>query len=125
MTKVHAGVVALGWLLVCGNASAQDDEAPQLTAEQQQTVAKLKALWASLHPCTVKITLGSDLVTLDVPSEFYYLGADDAERVLVEAWGNPPGHRTLGMLFPAEHTPFDKGSWAVTIEYDEDGHVSD
>ena len=29
------------------------------------------------------------------------------------------------MLFPSESTPFDDGAWAVTIEYEEDGHVSD
>lgn len=124
MTKVHAGAAALVLLIVCGKALCQDGE-PQLTAEQQQTVAKMKALWESLDRRTGKVALGSDLATLDVPNDFYFLGAADAERVLVEAWGNPPGQHTLGMLFPAEFTPFDKAAWAVTIEYDEDGHVSD
>ncbi|HVS25201.1 MAG TPA: DUF2167 domain-containing protein [Gammaproteobacteria bacterium] len=125
MLKFPVRAAALAWLAVCGASFAQDGGEPQLTAEQQQTVAKMKALWQSLDRRTGKIALGSDLATLDVPQDFYYLGPADAERVLVDAWGNPPGQHTLGMLFPAEHTPFDKGSWAVTIEYDEDGHVSD
>jgi uncharacterized membrane-anchored protein len=29
------------------------------------------------------------------------------------------------MLMPAGMTPFDQGSWAVTIQYEEDGYVSD
>ncbi|WP_250636637.1 DUF2167 domain-containing protein [Agarivorans gilvus] len=41
--------------------------------------------------------------------------------------GKSPGSGldTLGMLFPAESTPFDDDSWGVTIEYEEDGYVSD
>ena len=29
------------------------------------------------------------------------------------------------MLFPANMTPFDEDAWAVTVEYEEDGYVSD
>src|SRR5262245_685048 len=125
MTTRYASVIALACLLLYGTAFGQDGAAPELTAEQQQTLAKMKALWQSLDRRTGKITLGSELATLDVPDDFYYLGPKDAERVLVEAWGNPPGQDTLGMLFPAGQTPFDRDAWAVTIEYDEDGHVSD
>ncbi|WP_205729103.1 DUF2167 domain-containing protein [Ferrimonas sediminicola] len=56
---------------------------------------------------------------------FYFLGPDDANTVLVKVWGNPPGRKPLGMLFPAGVTPFDAESWAVTIEYEQDGYVSD
>jgi len=62
---------------------------------------------------------------LDVPDSFYYLSPKDAEIVLVDVWGNPPQQNTLGMLFPADMTPFDQHAWAVTIEYEEDGYVSD
>ena len=44
---------------------------------------------------------------------------------MLVAWGNPPGQDNIGMLFPAKHTPFDEGTWAVTISYEDDGHVSD
>jgi uncharacterized membrane-anchored protein len=46
---------------------------------------------------------------------------------MIEVWGNPPSQSEsiLGMLFPAESTPFDSGSWGVTIEYQQDGYVED
>jgi uncharacterized membrane-anchored protein len=122
--RTHLAVLALLGLLRT-DAFAQEPAEPELTPEEQETVAAMRALWESLDRRTGKITIGDDLVTLHVPEDFYYLDAEDAERVLVEAWNNPPGQDTLGMLFPAEVTPFDEEAWAVTIEYTEDGHVSD
>jgi len=125
MAKRFACIALLVIASLGGRAFAQGSAEPELTPEQQQVVAKMKALWESLDRRTGKISLGSGLATLDVPNDFYFLDAKDTERVLVEVWRNPPGGSHLGMLFPAEHTPFDKDAWAVTIEYDEDGHVSD
>lgn len=72
-----------------------------------------------------KISLPNGVATLNVPDSFYYLSPEDSERVLVEAWGNPPGEETLGMLFPAGYTPLDDESWGVTIQYEAEGYVSD
>ena len=74
---------------------------------------------------TGEIKLPNAVATLNVPENFYYLAPKDAEKVLVDVWGNPPGQNTLGMLFPSEMTPFDADSWAVSIQYEEDGYVSD
>lgn len=60
-----------------------------------------------------------------MPEDFYYLNAQDSEKVLVEVWENPPGQDNLGMLFPKDMTPFDDGAWGVTIDYEEEGYVSD
>lgn len=108
-------------------AFAQSDDSGQpLTDEDQQALAAMREFWESLDRKSGSIMLGDELVTLEVPEDFYFLGSDDAERVLVDAWGNPPGREPpLGMLFPAEYTPFDPDSWAVTIEYSDEGHVSD
>jgi hypothetical protein len=35
------------------------------------------------------------------------------------------GAETPGMSFPAGLTPFDDDAWGVTVEYEEDGYVSD
>jgi uncharacterized membrane-anchored protein len=78
-----------------------------------------------LEPQQGKITLSNGVAMLQVPKSFYYLSPSDAEKVLVEAWGNPPGKPVLGMLFPVEVTPLDSSAWGVTIEYRQDGHVSD
>lgn len=105
-------------------AAAEDGE---FTPEQLDYLKQAKALWDSLDRRQGEIKLPNDIATLDVPENFYYLGPADAEKVLVEVWGNPPGagESVLGMLFPAEATPFDESTWGVTIEYEEDGHVSD
>ncbi len=71
------------------------------------------------------IVLPGGLATLNLPSGFRYLGPQDAERVLVQAWGNPQGHDTLGMLFPADISPVADNAWGVVITFDEDGYVSD
>ena len=95
------------------------------TAEQDQYIAWAKGIWDSLDRQIGEIKLPQAGATLNVPEDFYYLSPKDSEKVLVEVWGNPPGQNTLGMLFPADMTPFDNGAWAVTIEYEEDGYVSD
>lgn len=105
--------------------SAFGDET--LTPEEQEYVARARQLMESIDWQQGQIVLPGEVASLDVPETFHYLSPEDAEKVLVEAWGNPPGAglETLGLLFPAELTPFDEESWAVSIEYSEDGYVSD
>jgi len=104
-------------------ASAEQDM--NLTAEAQYKV-EAKKLWESLTPQHGDIKLANGVATLHVPEDFYYLNPNDTETVLVRIWGNPPsGVKTLGMLFPEGVKPFDTNSWGVTVEYEEDGYVSD
>jgi uncharacterized membrane-anchored protein len=120
----------IGSLIVCFTilfSPSVFSEEPQLTPEQQQYIAKMKQIWDSLDRKTGEVDLKNGVAKLTVPDNFYYLNPADAEKILVQVWGNPPGagSSTLGMLFPTEITPFDNGSWGVTIEYVEDGYVSD
>lgn len=101
------------------------EENQELTAEQQAYIEQAKTLLASLKPQHGKIKLSEGAATLNVPDNFYYLDPKDTETVLTQIWGNPPGSKTLGMLFPSDKTPFDQDAWGVTIEYEEDGYVSD
>lgn len=107
------------------SASAQDVSDAEMTEEQRQYIAWSKEIWDSLIPITGEISIDAANATLDVPEEFYFLSAKDAETVLVDVWGNPPGQNVLGMLFPKGYTPFDSDAWAVTLEYEEDGYISD
>ena len=102
-------------------ADAVDDK----SAEQLKYESWAKGVWNSLDKQSGVIKLPDAVATLNVPQDFVFLNAKDASTVLVDVWGNPPGQSILGMLFPAGNTPFDGGSWAVTISYDEDGYVSD
>jgi len=97
-----------------GSSSAEDDYYAWATN-----------IWESLDRQTGTVKIEEAGAVLNVPDSFYYLNAKDSETVLVDVWGNPPGQNLLGMLFPSEMTPFDRDAWAVTINYEEDGYVSD
>lgn len=109
-----------------GDAGALEDE----FAEDELSSEEAYRAWAneflsSLTYHRGEVQLGDGVATLQVPDDFYYLSADDAARVLYEAWGNPPDSSTLGMLFPAHVTPLDANAWGVDIKYEESGYVSD
>lgn len=99
---------------------------PVWAASDQPYSDEVKAFLAQLKPQTGTIELPNGVATLDVPRDFYYLSPQDANKVLVDVWGNPSGQTSvLGMLFPAGVTAFDDNAWGVTIEYVEEGYVSD
>lgn len=72
-----------------------------------------------------KIILSDGIATVNVPDKFRYLNAELAEQVLVHAWGNPPGTKTLGMLFPTDVSPLAENGWGVIISFREEGYVKD
>lgn len=96
---------------------------PEQEEENYNTWAQ--ELWDSLDKKQGQILIAKANAVLNVPENFIYLDAKDAETVLVDAWGNMPSTGTLGILMPANMTAFDYDSWAVTIEYSADGYVSD
>lgn len=105
----------------------QETTAEDAANEEAQYLAAAKQLWDSMDRQQGDIKLPNGIATLHVSDGFYYLTPSDAETVLVDVWGNPPGAGadTLGMLFPTATTPFDTDSWGVTVEYEDDGNVSD
>ncbi len=131
------GISSLMVMAQFATAQQQDDTQPEPTEqaqvtesqtdEQQAYIEWAQSVWSQMSPQTGSIALANDVATLEVPEDFYYLNSDDAKRVLTEIWGNPPevAEGILGMLFPADQTPFDGDSWGVTIEYEQDGYVSD
>lgn len=80
---------------------------------------------ASLHFESGKIDLPGGIASLNLPESFRYLSPSDTEKVLVDAWGNPPGNKTLGMILPSGISPLTRDGWGVIVTYDEDGHVKD
>ncbi len=124
-SHLRGALIALSCLLTAQVNAQAAEESPPLSAEEQAYLDEAKRLWDSLEPQSGTIALPGGFATLDVPDEYYFLDADDAETVLVDVWGNPPGQNVLGMLMRKPYTPFDSDSWAVTLEYVEDGYVSD
>jgi uncharacterized membrane-anchored protein len=113
MRKLFATFLFL-MLPLMGTARAEDK--PAMTRE---------SFLASLNFEQGDIVLPGAIATLKLPPSFRYLPPADAERLLVDAWGNPPGAKTLGMIFPAGVSPLDQQGWGVVITYDKDGHVKD
>lgn len=103
--------VNMGWAQLADRA--EDEQDPRLQFE------------SSLSWQTGTIPLPNGTATLNLSEAFRYLGPQDAERVLVDAWGNPPGGNSLGMVFPAHLNPTDEKAWGVIISFTGDGHVSD
>ena len=96
-------------------AQAEADEATRAAAEFESKLDFQRG----------KIVLPGGIATLNVPENFRYLSPEQADRVLVDAWGNPPGTKTLGMLFPSEVSPVSEEGWGVVITFQEDGYVKD
>lgn len=73
------------------------------------------------------VPLGDGIATLRLPATLRYLSAEDARKVLVDAWGNPPetAEGILGMVLPAALSPFDARGWAVVVEFSDEGHIKD
>lgn len=124
MSRFQQFILLFGFCLIYGFAvKSYAQNADTLTEEEYRTWAT--QLWSTIDQQTGDITLANAVATLRVPDDFFYLNPQAANKVLVDVWGNPPGQNTLGMLMPAGVTPFEAGSWAVTISYEEDGYVSD
>jgi uncharacterized membrane-anchored protein len=72
-----------------------------------------------------EIIVGNGLATLNVNADFYFLNPAGTSHVLETMWGNPPDDSMLGMIFPADSSPFDDDGWGMTIHYEDIGYVDD
>lgn len=108
------------FLILLITALANDKMPPE-----KEAIAKIKKLESSLKYERGEIKLKDGLAKLKVPEGYRYLNPEDAEKVLVEGWGNPPSSKTLGMLFRSDVSPFGDDTWGVVITYQEDGYVKD
>jgi uncharacterized membrane-anchored protein len=111
--------------LVLAFAFSAYAESPAPSSQPAQAKMTAEQLESSLKYQKGDVTLPNGIAELKIPDGFRYVGPEDARRVLEQAWGNPSGEGTLGMLFPANAGPTANDSWGVVITYEEDGHVSD
>ena len=109
-------IVLLALLILFAHGSFAAEAAQHLSKEEFEATLKYQ------HG---EVALPQGIATLKIPASFRYLGPADAQRILEQAWGNPKGDDTLGMLFPSDVSPLEEKGWGVVITYDEDGHVSD
>lgn len=115
-------VVPLGTWLIATSVLAQEGGAD---AAEDPRIAEMKRIEASLDYRKGKIELGDKLAQLDVPEAYRFLAPTDARKVLEGLWGNPEDPSVLGLIVPTGVSPTADESWAIHIEYVEDGHVDD
>ncbi len=98
--------------------------APQ-EVNRDSVMASLVKIEKGLEYRTGEIKLEDGLAKVNLPAGYRYLDAKQTETVLTDLWGNPPGSKTLGMILAPGQEPLGDESWAVIIEYEEDGYVKD
>jgi len=73
-----------------------------------------------------EIALRNGIGKLTIPEGFKYLDPIQAERVLVELWGNPKGSNlTMGLILPEDQGVLSRESYVFNVQYDEIGYVKD
>ncbi len=120
-------------LLLVGSVARAEGPADALLAEPgtdttsaTEAASQAAAFEASLVWKEDDVRLGDGFASLTLPSSWRALGPEDAQKVLVNAWGNPPSAQPpLAMLFPKGSGALDPDGWAVVIQWKEDGYVSD
>ena len=117
-------LAALAFSTITLPAIASSSPAPAPTASPQAHQSPEQWL-ATLKQQHGNVTLPSGIATLQLNDDFYYLSPADTERLLTEGWGNPPGHKTLGMIIPKSVSPLAANGWGVIVSYKNDGHISD
>ena len=80
----------------------------------------------SLHKQTGDVTIPAAGAVLHLGSKYYFLGPDEAKKVLVDLWGNPPSSVSdvLGLVMPADKTVLEN-SWGAVITWNDSGYVTD
>jgi uncharacterized membrane-anchored protein len=97
-----------------------------LFSQEPSRAQEIEKIEAGLKWFTGRVVLGNNLAEVNLTSDFRYLDPEDARKVIVDLWGNPPSRGdTLGMIFPADVGPSEPASWGIVFTYREDGYVKD
>jgi uncharacterized membrane-anchored protein len=102
--------------------------APALWAQGTSDTRTPEQVLKSLNYRHGHIDLHNGMASLDLPPGYAYLDPADSETFLTKIYGNPPsstGPDTDGMVVPEGVDLQSTDGWAVVINYDSAGHVSD
>ena len=103
----------------------ESSQAPPGSEEEIDEEAILQMLRDRLNYQTGTIVIGSNLATLNLPTDLRFLDAEGAKFVVEEIWGNPPGDEYLGLVLPSDLEPWEEECVAAIITYEDTGHISD
>ncbi|MCW4463244.1 DUF2167 domain-containing protein [Sphingomonas sp. BT-65] len=95
-------------------------------AIDEKLPADAKAFLRSLHPQSGDVRIAAAKAVLHLGDRYYFLPADEAKRVLIQLWGNPPEvvSDVLGLVMEKGKSPIDD-AWGAVITYRDTGYVSD
>lgn len=98
-------------------------EAPEMDPKTKALVAKVSAF--KYQTGVVKLQAGR--ATLTLPEGYSFLGPKDGKVVIEDLWGNPPGSASdiEGIVIPRGESVTDGDSWAIIVQFEDDGYVSD
>jgi uncharacterized membrane-anchored protein len=102
-------------------AQKEDDKTKDLI----KMMLKMDSIEKSFKWETGKISLKNGMASVEVPSGFRFLNAEQSRVVLENLWGNPANDNTLGMIFPQNQGPLDTSVFAFNLTYEEMGYVKD
>lgn len=116
-----AAPFALALVVANPQARAQQPVTPQDQAERQVT-----DLVRSLKPQHGLVAIPQAHASLDLGDAYDFYGPDDARKILVSVWGNPPdvAEGVLGLVMQAGKSPLSN-AWGAVVTYEDTGYVSD
>jgi len=119
---VVAGALLLAIVVAPSGIALADPGLAAATAAPAAQAAFVK----SLHKQTGDVTVPAANAVLHLGSKYYFLGPDEAKKVLVDLWGNPPSSVSdvLGLVMPADKSVLEN-SWGAVITWDDSGYVTD
>ena len=95
-------------------------------AQEKSDQIKNDSIENSFHYEYGTINLENGIGKIIIPKGFKYLNPKQAERVLVDLWGNPKSDNlTLGLILPEKTGVLSDNSYVFNIQYDEIGYVKD
>jgi uncharacterized membrane-anchored protein len=95
-------------------------------AQEDLNQIKIDSIENSFHYEYGTIYLDNGAGKLIIPKGFKYLNPEQAEKVLVDIWGNPKNDNlTLGLILPEKTGVLSDNSYVFNIQYDEIGYVKD
>lgn len=124
-----AAVVLAAGLCIAGLPDAAWAQSGETTSEAADVASEREAasekLMATLHPVRGDVKLPVANATLSLGKAYYFLNAEEARRVIVDVWGNPPDQAdgVLGLIVPEGRSPIN--DWGAIVSYEDTGYVSD
>lgn len=95
-------------------------------AQEENSQIKIDSIEKSFHYEHGTISLKNGVGKIKVPNGFKYLNPEQAEKVLVDLWGNPKSENlTLGFILPENQGVLSQNGYVFNIQYDEIGYVKD